>query len=214
MAKEYTSTQISKYQTDTKLIETLSNLHVAPTNKFANLHANGDIISLLAQGERQVYSRIKLVLQDYSKGTGSSMVRSHFNLLPSDVEYLYSNVYRGVKDFSFNREKIFATENRDANVSKLSILRSETDKKGEKRRYAWFVKVENGIGVAVVTKTGGTYCEKGSYNCMRSVYINMNDEAFFKIMYETSKFIHVWELTSCPSLIRVGQDMYYKQRQD
>ncbi len=205
--KEYVSTQISKFQTDKKLVETLGNLNVAPPNKFAHLHARGDKI-----GDNKVYSIIKLNVQDYSKGTGDDMKKANFNLLPSDIEFLYSNVYRGILDFKFEREKIFASSKDDATVSKLSIVRSQFDKEGKPRKYTWFIKVENGIGEASKTKTGGTFCKKGSYNVISSVFINLSDDDFFRLMYDTKKYIEVWELTNCPALIRTGMQMYEQQR--
>ncbi len=205
--KEYVSTQISRYMTDKKLVETLANLNVAPPQKFARLHAKGDVI-----GDNRVYSVIKLNVQDYSKGTGENMVKANFNLLPSDIMYLFVNICKGIKDFKFEREKIFASDKNDATVSKLSIIRSSTDSEGKARKYAWYIKVENGIGEAAKTTNGGTYCKKGSYNALSSVYINLNDEDFFKLMYDTKKFIDIWELTNCPALIRTGMQMYECQR--
>ncbi len=207
--ENYIYPQISKYMTDKKLIETVANLNTASPQNFAKLHANADEV-----GGKKVYSNITIVAQDFSKGTGDKMVKARFNISPSQVEYLYAQVFNGVKNFDYSLEKIFANKENDATVSKLRVVRSEVDKTGKPRKYAWYIQVENGIGIAEKTSNGGTYCKKGSYQAMNSVYVNLTDEDFFKIMYDTKKFIEVWEMANCVSLIRSGLNLLEQQRQE
>ena len=97
------SRQIAVYKTDKKLIEYNDNLNAAPVTAYAHLHAQAD------DGEtgRKIYSTIRVVLQDYSNGTGDNTVRVMANISPDEAQFIYSRVHSCVEKFEFISDKIF-----------------------------------------------------------------------------------------------------------
>lgn len=59
--------QIAVYKTNKKLCEFNDKLKVAPVEYYGHIHAQGEKV-----GQSRSRSCIGIVLQDYSKGTGSS----------------------------------------------------------------------------------------------------------------------------------------------
>ena len=147
---------------------------------------------------------IGLVLQDYSKGTGNNTVRVTANLAPEFFAYALSRVSLGVEFFDFYEEKIFGEPDQQGKsaVTKVSIKRASVGKDGKPRNYPWCVMVENGRAVKESTQTGGIHMKKGSYQMERSVFVNINDYDFFRLMQQTTRYIQAWELTMGPKRIR------------
>ncbi len=54
--------------------------------------------------------------------------------------------------------------------------------------------------------------KKGSYKKERSVFVNINDYDFFKLMQQTTRYIDAWELTMGPKNIRDAQKLMSEQR--
>lgn len=188
--KEYISNQISKFMNNRKLVETLSFLNVAPVSKFAKLHSKSDEID-----GKKTYSYIKLNIQDYSFGKGDRMKKVSFNLLPSEIAYLFDNVAKGTKSFNFEREKLYENEI-ETKILKLFVKRKEDTK--------WKIQIENGVGVAKKTVTGSKYCEPTTYEIKNKVDIELLEEEIYILFYETLKYINLWEMTYCQRLILAG----------
>ena len=193
-------TQISLYMTNKKLCEFNDKLKPAPVEYYAHVHAQGEKTS---DGSRQ-RSCIGLVLQDYSKGTGNNTIRVTANLAPEFFAYALSRVSLGVELFDFYEEKIFGEPDQQGKsaVTKVSIKRASVGKDGKPRNYPWCVMVENGRAVKESTQTGGIHMKKGSYQMERSVFVNINDYDFFRLMQQTTRYIQAWELTMGPKRIR------------
>ena len=54
--------------------------------------------------------------------------------------------------------------------------------------------------------------KKGSYQKGSSVFVNINDYDFFRLMQQTTRYIEVWELTFGPKLIREAQRIALEQQ--
>lgn len=201
--------QIAIYMTDKKLCEFNDKLKPAPVDYYAHLHAQGEKQS---DGSRQ-RSCIGMVLQDYSRGTGTNTVRVFANLSPEFFAYALSRVSIGVDKFAFSEEKIFGEpDDRGLSmVTKVSIKRASVGADGKPRNYPWCVMVENGRAVKERTAQGGIHMKKGSYQKGQAVFVNINDYDFFRLMQQTTRYIEAWELTNGPKRIREAQQIIAAQ---
>lgn len=86
------------------------------------------------------------------------------------------------------------------------------DSNGNPRNYPWFIQVENGKAVKEKTALGGVHMKKGSYQKGQTVFLNINDYDFFRLMQQTSRYIETWELTYGPKLIREAQQIIAAQQ--
>lgn len=201
--------QIAIYMTNKKLCEFNDKLKPAPVDYYAHLHAQGE---KQGNGGKQ-RSCIGMVLQDYSNGTGSKTVRVTANLAPEFFSYALSRVSIGVETFEFSEEKIFGEPDAQglSMVTKTSIRRASVGQDGKPRNYPWCIMVENGRAVKEKTAMGGFHIKKGTYCKGHSVFVNINDYDFFKLMQQTSRYIAAWELTNGPKRIREAQQIIAAQ---
>ena len=202
--------QIAIYMTNKKLCEFNDKLKAAPVEYYGHLHAQGEKV----EGERSQRSCIGIVLQDYSNGTGNKTVRVSANLSPEFFAYALSRVSLGVELFEFYEEKIFGDPDKEGKsmVTKVSVKRASVGQDGKPRNYPWCVIVENGHAIKEGTQTGGVHMKKGSYQKERSVFVNINDYDFFRLMQQTTRYINVWELTNGPKKIREAMQIMEQQR--
>ena len=202
--------QIAIYMTNKKLCEFNDKLKAAPVEYYGHLHAQGEKV----EGERSQRSCIGIVLQDYSNGTGNNTVRVSANLSPEFFSYALSRVSLGVELFEFYEEKIFGDPDKEGKsmVTKVSIKRASVGQDGKPRNYPWCVIVENGRAIKEGTQTGGVHMKKGSYQKERSVFVNINDYDFFRLMQQTTRYINAWELTNGPKKIREAMQIMEQQR--
>ena len=202
--------QIAIYMTNKKLCEFNDKLKAAPVEYYGHLHAQGEKV----EGERSQRSCIGIVLQDYSNGTGNNTVRVSANLSPEFFAYALSRVSLGVELFDFYEEKIFGDPDKEGKsmVTKVSVKRASVGQDGKPRNYPWCVIVENGRAIKEGTQTGGVHMKKGSYQKERSVFVNINDYDFFRLMQQTTRYINVWELTNGPKKIREAMQIMEQQR--
>ena len=199
------SKQIGVYKTDKKLLELVDMLNPAPTNMYAHLHARGDAVP----GGTKIYSNVRVVLQDYTAGTGASLKRATANLSPEELRYIYSRLYNGVKEFEFRTDKIFGAPDKDGRsmVTKLLIKRGDIGSDGKPRRYPWYVEIENGTGVPAKGASGGTYCQSGTFASTAKIFINISEIDFFKLFCQAVSFLNVWEQRYGDDLLRIMETM-------
>lgn len=197
--------QIAIYMTNKKLCEFNDKLKAAPVEYYAHMHAQGEKVS----GSARQRSCIGMVLQDYSNGTGNSTIRVFANLAPEFFSYALSRVAQGTELFDYYEEKIFGTPNEQgySSVTKASIKRASYGQDGQPRKYPWCIQVENGKAIKEETSTGGIHMKKGTYKKERSVFVNISDYDFYRLMLQTSRYINAWELTVAPKRIREAQQL-------
>lgn len=177
---------------------------------YGHIHAQGEKVGK----NRRQRSCIGMVLQDYSNGTGNKTVRVSANLSPEFFAYALSRVSIGVETFEYTEDKIFGEPDDKglSMVTKVSIKRTSFGADGKKRNYPWCIQVENGSGVKGTTVLGGVHMKKGSYQKGQSVFVNINDYDFFRLMQQTARYIEVWELTNGPKRIREAQQYMAAQQ--
>ena len=204
---DYISQQISVYKTNKKLCEFIDKLNPAPINNYASLHANGTKVD---NSEWKIYSKIGIVLQDYSKGTGENIVRVIANISPEEIRYIFSRLNLGVTDFCFEQDKVFGEpdENGFSIVTKLSIKRADKspDKNGEmvKRTYPWQIMIDNGKGRKEKTSTGGFVFKQ--FQSEKRVAVFFNDIDLFILLSKVTRYLELWEIASCIGLIKRAKE--------
>lgn len=207
MNENYVSTQICVYKTNKVLVEFMDKLKVASVNSYAHLHATGDYQDV---NGRKAYSLIGITMLDYSKGTGDSAVKVKANISPDEAVYIYSRLCAGFPVFELSQDKIFGTPDARgySDVTKLRICRYPQDNQGNLKKYPWYFQIENGKGIAVSNKNGGTYMKSGSYTAIRSVNANLSDLDMFKLMNRVASYITAWESAYAPSVISMGKQAF------
>lgn len=205
MSDKWINNQIAVYKTNKKLCEFNDKLKSASVDHYAHIHAQGE---KQEDGSRP-RSCIGVVLQDYSGGTGDKNVIVMANLSPEFFAYALSRVSIGVDLFEFYEEKIFGDPDAKgmSSVTKVSIKRASFGQDGKARNYPWCIQIENGRAVKEKTQQGGVHMKKGSYQKDSSVFVNINDYDFFKLMHQTTRYINAWELTNGPKRIREAQQL-------
>ena len=205
MSDKWINNQIAVYKTNKKLCEFNDKLKAASVDYYAHIHAQGE---KQEDGSRP-RSCIGVVLQDYSGGTGDKNVIVMANLSPEFFAYALSRVSIGVDLFEFYEEKIFGDPDAKgmSAVTRVSIKRASFGQDGKARNYPWCIQIENGRAVKEKTQQGGVHMKKGSYQKDNSVFVNINDYDFFKLMHQTTRYINAWELTNGPKRIREAQQL-------
>lgn len=194
------SGQIAVYKTDKALLELMDHLKPASHLFPAHIHASGEPSEA---GER---SLIRLNMLDYSNGTGDNTVSVYANISPEEARYIYSALFNHLWEFSYPQEKIFGNPDDEGYsiVTKLNIVRYDTDSQGNKRKYPWFVEIQNGRGIAIKNSNGGRYCKKNSYICDRKVSLYINDKDLFTLFCRADAFIRAFELEYAFRENRIG----------
>lgn len=205
MSDKWINNQIAVYKTNKKLCEFNDKLKAAPVDHYAHIHAQGE---KQKDGSRP-RSCVGIVLQDYSGGTGDKNVIVTANLSPEFFAYALSRVSIGVDLFEFSEEKIFGDPDAKglSSVTKVSIKRASFGQDGKARNYPWCIQIENGRAIKEKTQQGGVHMKKGSYQKDNSVFVNINDYDFFRLMHQTTRYINAWELTNGPKRIREAQQL-------
>ena len=120
------------------------------------------------------------------------------NLSPEHVKYLFAQMQRGVKEFSFFQQKIVRNWDEEQDnagiVTCFSISRNGTDASGEERQMPWQVEIQNGTGILVRDRHIGYYCQDGSYRKKKSVMINLKDDEIFSLFARADAVIRAFEL--------------------
>ncbi len=193
------SDQIAVYKTDKALLELLDRLKPASRLFPAHIHASGETSEA---GER---SLIRLNMLDYSNGKGEH-ISVYANINPEEAKYIYSALFCHLWEFEYSQEKIFGDPDKDgySTVTKLQVVRYDTDSKGNKRIYPWHVEIQNGRGIAVKNSNGGRYCKKNSYVCDKKVNLFINDKDMFILFSKAEAFIRAFELEYAFRANRIG----------
>jgi hypothetical protein len=194
MENNYISNQITKYQTNKKLIAFTDKLVLATVEQYATIHSAG--------GKSGNFpSRIGVNLLDYSKGTGDKTIQLAVNLSVQDIAWLNENIKKVVwtnGSFEWNQSKIQAVKKGSdgrAPVTSIKINRSPKDAQGNVKNLQWYVNIANGTGIPQETSTGGIMCGKGTFQKISEAFINLRDEDIYKCFYDVVAYINLWQLS-------------------
>lgn len=199
MNEEFISRQIAVYKNSKKLLEFLDKLKPASITSYAHLHADGEP----GPDGTKRHSLIGIQMMDYSNGTGSNTITVNANISPEEAKFILSRITAGFQNYAFQQEKIFGKKDAKgySSVTKVKIIRSAKDSKGNVRSLPWFIEVENGKGIPSKNATGGTYMKANSFVSEHIVNANLSDLELFKLLSRVSSYIDAWEKALAPSLI-------------
>ncbi|MDO4275089.1 MAG: hypothetical protein Q4D16_15580 [Eubacteriales bacterium] len=205
MNEPYISNQICVLKTTEHLIAFYDKLRVASVYNYAQLHANGEY----TENDRKINSLIGLVLMDYSKGTGQNNIKVKANLSPDVIEFIFSRLYAGFPIFEYKGDKIYGTPDKNgySDAYRVFITRNTHGYDGTPRKNPWCIDVQNGKGIKVKNKNGGTFMQKGSFKLQSKVVIGLLDADMFVLLNRIVQYIHMWEAIISPSLITNGKRM-------
>lgn len=188
MSQEKIYRSIAAAKNEKGLVEFANKLHMAELTHFSRLMAED--------------SKIGIVVQDYSKGTGEYNVIVEANILPEEAQELFERAkgisYYGCKgDFQKSWMKIFgeyADEKgeKDGNsiVHKLNITRKAKDPNGEPMRYPWTIDIENGKGKMREDKNA---LVSGTYVCLKKAQKKLSDEELIRVLRRVDSCIREFE---------------------
>lgn len=221
MEQAYINKQITKYMTNKGLIEFIDNMNPASVENYAHIHA----VKEESEDGGRIYSRIGVVIQDYSNGSGDKCIRVKASLQPEEIRFFYNAALHMTRDFNFPalndngtasyQTKIFGKPDAEkrSQVTKFRMARQAVDKNGEVRKIPWVFEVHNGTGIKVPTKTGGFYMKGESFKLEGKAHILMSDFDFFTQISKVARFIDIWEIAMGANLIRQGRktlEEYYQ----
>jgi len=188
--------QITKYQTDKKLIEFNDKLSPAAVENASRIHAG--------------WSKINVVGIDYTEGKKEKAVVADINIDPITVKYLYSEVSRNEKNLDFTEQKVLANKLNAAGEARVTVF---SVKYNDKMRYPWNITIENGVGKAETQTTGGTALQKGTYRKEKRIQIVVSDVEFKKILQAINDYVYCFEQATLPELLRQRDIYEQKNRQ-
>ena len=147
MNEEFISRQISVYKNNKVLLEFQDKLKAASIPSYAHIHADGEP----GPSGQKLHSLIGIQMMDYSKGTGANTITVNANISPEQAKFILSRITAGFQNYTFQQEKIFGAKDKDgfSSVTKVKIIRTAKDVKGNVRNLPWDVDVENGKPVLV-----------------------------------------------------------------
>lgn len=178
MSKNYNeiSNQCVVMQTDRKTFATYPNFELPPKERY---------------GEG-IQGKVKLLINDFSKGKGDNATVATFNLDIKDIVFLTEKARMSHMPIPYYLTKIIGskveTEGRFKGlspVSKLAISRVAKTVSGEEVRYPWKVKITNGYAKAMPGKAQGTFYEgKGTFVTYKEAEVMLTDADF---LYEMDR---------------------------
>lgn len=203
---QYINREIAVVRTQKKLIAFSDKLTVCSINHYAKIHAESK------EGVHPFPSRIGILIQDYSKGTGDNNVILEANLSPGSVAYIKNQLVEKLSmrniDYEWKQQRIHdMKKDRSglAPVQTLTIKRQCMTKNGEAQRNPWIISIENGLARSEKTSTGGTKIDGKSYKKTSYAFIMLSEEDMYKLFWKVDRYIQLWELSFAIPVIKEGK---------
>ena len=195
--------EIAVVRTQKKLIAFSDKLSMCKRDNYAKIHAESK------EGVSSFPSRIGVLIQDYSKGTGEKNNILEANLSPGAIAYIKNQLIEKLSmrniDYEWKQQRIHEMKidrNGFAPVQTLCIKRQCLTKKGEPQRNPWIISIENGVARPEKTSTGGTKINGNSYRKTNFAFIMLSEEDMFKLFWKVERYIQLWELAFAIPVIK------------
>lgn len=165
-----------------------------------SFYPNLDIPKANAYGEG-VQGKVKISIQDYTKGKGDNSIYANFNLELSDFYYLYERAKISNMPDALRRTKIIGWEKESSGkfaglsaTSKLVINRVGKTSDGQVRNYPWEITIQNGYAKAMPGKMAGTFYEgSGTFQVTKEATMKFTDVAFLEKMTQINNYIQMYK---------------------
>ena len=192
MSKNYQelSNQVAAVQTTDHTLAVYCNLEPVAVERFEEL----------------IDGKVKIFINDFSKGKGDASVCGYFNLDLKDVKFLHARAQLCHMPTPLQRQKIHGAYPINegpykgmCNSFHITIARNAS------RRNPWNITISNGVAVALPGRNKNTYYEKSdSYQQLSYVYINLSDVDFYDIMDRAMTYIREYTSLIARTLIPRG----------
>lgn len=198
MSKNYNevSSQVAAVRTKDHTLAFYANLESVKLENFAEL----------------ISGRIKVGINDFSKGKGDASVYGYYNLDLKDVKYLYTRALYSNMPVPFEGRKIHGAypiqEGPDRGMCRafhITIKRNALRPDGQPSRSPWNITISNGVAQAQSGGIEGTFFEKsGTFKQTAYVYMNLTDVDFLDCMDRLNTYIREYTRLSADKLIPEG----------
>jgi hypothetical protein len=166
----------------------LNHLEPASVANWSQMHASGEF-----KKGRKRYSRIKVLGQDYSKGTGADSVYCSYNLDPADIKNIRNIVDMRYNEYKTNFYKVMGDDNKPAPFRRLTISRNPG------MNNPWCIEITNGMAKN----------KKPIPNSTKTVKQYFDENNFYKMIATVDTFVTLWEYTFVTKLIDKGTRRAY-----
>lgn len=186
-----------------------------------SFYPNLDIPTVNAYGEG-VQGKVKITIQDYTKGKGDNSIYANFNLELSDFYYLYERAKISNLPETLRRTKIIGWEKESSGeyvglspTSKLVISRTAKTADGQTRNYPWEINIQNGFAKAMPGKMAGTFYEgSGTFQVIKEATMKFTDVAFLEKMTQINSYITMYKDIVVKPLFEKGLAEFLKSEEE
>lgn len=164
------------------LIAFRNHLELAPTSNWSQIHANGEI-----RNGKKRYSKIRLVAQDYSKGTKNNSFYCYYNFEPTDIKNLHNIIC--LRPANYKRRFFKVISQKGESPFQEVVITCDPSLNNP-----WIIQVTNGTA-------NNAKPIKGSEKTIRQMFTY---DQFFDLITKVYTFVDLWEKTFAPILIQKG----------
>lgn len=161
----------------------LNHLEPASLANWSQMHATGE-----NKKGRKRYSRIKVLGQDYSNGTGNKSVYCSYNLDPADIKNLRNIVDMRYNQFKTDFYKVMNNGNSITPFKRLTITRNP------EMNNPWCIEIVNGMAQN----------KKPIPDTVKTVKQYFDENTFYKMIATVDTFVTLWEYAFVTKLIEKG----------
>lgn len=205
--------QIIKVNNKTKLIEFNDNMQPNDFSKEAGVG-----ISTV----HSKYSRITATIVDWTAGKKEKAVVVSHNIYPSIMKAIahailsnqieeFTKMNQRTKKSGFFEQKINHRIKTEEGGIEGNPVTSINIRYQEKMNSPWTITIENGIGIAETTETGGIAIKKGTYKSLRSATVYLSKMQMIQVMAELKNYIENFETIHMEKMLQY-REKYEKNK--
>lgn len=204
--------QITKSNNKTKLIEFNDNLQV---NDFS------DEFGLKKSTVHGKFSKIQVVIVDWTKGKGENAVVVQHNLNPDVMKAICEMVLSGdtsefekqdryTKAIGFSESKINFYQKDENGYSPVTMFNIRYQKN---MNSPWTITIETGKGIAQTNENGGISIKKGTYKKEKSATVYLSRGEMIARMTEVRDYIRNFEMVHFAEMLKNREKWEKKNQQ-
>ena len=184
-------------------------------------YPNLDVPELNSYGEG-VQGKVKVTIQDYTKGKGDNSIFASFNLDLSDFYYLFQRAKISNMSDPLRRTKIIGWEKEKAGkfaglspTSKVTISRVPKTADGQPKNYPWIITIQNGYAKAMPGKVAGTFYEGSkTFQVVKEASMQFTDVDFLEKMTQVNNYIQMYKDVMVKPIFEKGLAEFLKAEEE
>ena len=162
---------------------------------WCQMHANGDT----DKNGYKHYSRIHLVAQDYSNGTGQNSIYCFYNFEPIEIKNLKNIIDQRWSEYS---RKFFKVTNKQSTEFQQVIITRNPNLNNP-----WIIEVSNGVANVEYFANGALKKAVPIKDSTRTIKQMFTEDNFWNMITTVADFISLWEQTVLVSHIKMGDEI-------